>query len=196
MIGQLINKFENLENNTLADFNTLFRTKIEGEKTEEVVIGAPLSGNRRAVTVGKKRHMIVLECKELSDRELVNVKRWQVLKDGKAYETFDGNLEAARCVGVSPSTAFRMSKNGKVYNGFTVKCFLEKVTVAERNRLKYPPKNLIQKRAYIAKKDGIEIWFRNLTDTRHFFATSNRLVSKAINEGTDLKGHKLYKRVL
>jgi hypothetical protein len=66
-VGDRINKFDNLEEQTLAEFNKLFpecklNTKLFDDDME-VRIGGPMANNRRAIMVGS----LTLEHKMFSD---------------------------------------------------------------------------------------------------------------------------------
>ncbi len=55
MIGQLINEFDNMEDNSLEAFKTLFRTSIEIHEGCTVVIGGMLTEGYRELLIDDKR---------------------------------------------------------------------------------------------------------------------------------------------
>ena len=142
MIGQLINNFEELPTNTLADFNTLFRNELEGEKTDNVVIGNPLTGDMREVLVGKTIYKVLLQGHERKEDALVEIKAYQVFKQEELVITFNGYKDASEFIGVSDSTGFRMCSNGKTYNGYNIVTVSKKIKASEKNEIKYGNKKI------------------------------------------------------
>ena len=60
MIGQLINEFDSSNNTTLADFNDLFKTELEGDSSAQVEIGRMVLGGMRELIIDGKIELIEL----------------------------------------------------------------------------------------------------------------------------------------
>jgi len=58
MIGQLINKFDLLEDPTLKDFNEMFTMRLEGDSKASVIIGTMTIGGLREVLIGGNMKLI------------------------------------------------------------------------------------------------------------------------------------------
>jgi len=60
MIGQLINQFDNQDDNSVKAFNKLFKTSLEFEGNNTVKIGEMLIGGFRELTVGVIKTRVLL----------------------------------------------------------------------------------------------------------------------------------------
>lgn len=61
-IGEKINEFDNLPEgeNTLAKFESMFKTNTIGRKDELVEIGEPEIGDMREIFVGTRRRLVTI----------------------------------------------------------------------------------------------------------------------------------------
>lgn len=101
MIGETINKFENLpeESQNLGKFNKMFRLELDGEKSAKIKIGKLTRADRREVYIDDKMVLVnfVNLNKEVERKSWGNKKFiYGIYKNGKLIETLRTSREVRK----------------------------------------------------------------------------------------------------
>jgi hypothetical protein len=120
MIGDLINKFDNLEEQTVKTFNELFvNSQLVGYNlTDEVSIGEMMGANTRLVSVnGNVVSHLISPSVKITQKRARSQKPIAVLQDGKLLFRTNSILSAAKTLNVVTSTIRRAFQDDRTFKG-------------------------------------------------------------------------------
>lgn len=138
MLGELINKFDTLENATLKDFNTTFNMSLEGSENALVEIGDIVVGERREVFIDGNLELIELHTKDLPTKEITGYKKtypvYDIFFDDKFLGTVNSYSDLAHVFNSSIRNMQVYVKSNRHYYGYTFK--IRQVDLKKYNELK------------------------------------------------------------
>ncbi len=122
MLGQLINDFDNAEDNTLKAFNDTFKTQLLGNSDELVTIGVIQTGGFRTIWVGNKKHL--LDLKQVPQRKESlgrAVFHYHVKKEGEDTKIFGTIKGVSDYLGLASSViANHVTRGGSLASRYEV----------------------------------------------------------------------------